>query len=407
MSDDSPVKDISGSLDLTDIVPEFPEHLRHPCSLETYKLTLQMLLAKGNELAKRHGRSVADMEGWRWIVADCIAWGEEHLKEAAYSEAEKQFKLERNTLYNMVWVARRFPISLRRETKLKWSHFKELARIQDEQLREAMMYRAKMGSGGPNADPLTVRRLRELVDRELKKSKPKEPRPKAGEKKIVLLLDKETYRALKLISKVRRDAERKADPTQLDADLVVRFNPNRLAAEWFNKYCKEHEKQIWADVRVAEAVLKGWPNTKKKPKQLSKKRAEKETRKPALAAGASTPETLPVSEQPSRASNGTSPISAMPTPALLHAFLGRCRDITHNQLPKAGCLLPSGGPLLLKYLLGSTGKPAYQQLTTAEWESLLAPLDHAGNPEGMLQFLKEAVGELERKEHPEEVSRPA
>ena len=205
MSDDTLlVKELSGALDLTDIVPGFPEHLQQPCSLEGYKLTLQMLLAKGNELAKRHGRSAADMESWQWIVADCIAWGEKHLKGAAYAEAAKQcerfgISLERNTLYNMVWVARRIPLSLRRETKLKWSHFKELARIQDDQLREQMLYAAKIGSGGYKSDPLTVRRLRELVDRELKKSKVKTP-PKDS-KKLSFYCAREDYKKLRRIAK--------------------------------------------------------------------------------------------------------------------------------------------------------------------------------------------------------------
>jgi hypothetical protein len=200
MSDDSLlVKELSGDLDLTDIVPGFPEHLQQPCSLEGYKLTLQMLLAKGNELAKRHGRSAADLESWQWIVADCIAWGEKHLKDTAYSEAHEQTGLALPTLYNMVWVARRIPISLRRESKLKWSHFKELARIKDDARREELLTRTEMGAGGPYRTPLTVRRLRELVDRELKKSKLK-ALPKDS-KKLSFYCAREDYKKLRQIAK--------------------------------------------------------------------------------------------------------------------------------------------------------------------------------------------------------------
>src|SRR5712671_1261351 len=74
------------------------------------------------------------VESSQWDIGDWILRGMEHFeKEKVYEEAERIFKFDREYLQTVVWVVKRFPAdsSLRKETNLKWSHFKELAYIRE------------------------------------------------------------------------------------------------------------------------------------------------------------------------------------------------------------------------------------------------------------------------------------
>jgi hypothetical protein len=77
------------------------------------------------------------LEASQWRIGDWLLQGEKDFDEKAYDAAETITGWSRGTLYNIVWVVGKFPtLSLRSETKLQWSHFKELARIKDKKLRE-------------------------------------------------------------------------------------------------------------------------------------------------------------------------------------------------------------------------------------------------------------------------------
>src|SRR2546428_678779 len=66
------------------------------------------------------------LETNRWEIGDWLVQGEGEFGKKAYEEAQRISGWERESLYNVVWVVKKFPtISLRSETGLKWSHFKE------------------------------------------------------------------------------------------------------------------------------------------------------------------------------------------------------------------------------------------------------------------------------------------
>ncbi len=92
----------------------------------------------------RVARTAVESEQWKfgeWILEGDRAYGEK-----AYDVAEKLTGWKRETLYNVVWVVRRFSSSsLRSEAILSWSHFKELARIKDDQDRERVLEKVSDG----------------------------------------------------------------------------------------------------------------------------------------------------------------------------------------------------------------------------------------------------------------------
>jgi hypothetical protein len=112
-----------------------PNEARHsliaarPADLETWK-------ERGIGLLRNLQAIHARLEIDQWAIGDWLVDGEDQFGEKAYDEAEEITGFTRGSLYNIVWVTRRFAdTSLRSETGLKWSHFKELARIDDESAR--------------------------------------------------------------------------------------------------------------------------------------------------------------------------------------------------------------------------------------------------------------------------------
>jgi hypothetical protein len=118
---------------------------------------------RGRELQARLNETNATAEGYQWKLGDWLLKGEKDFGEKkAYDEAEQLTGETRNYLYNVVWVVNRFPnSSLRKETILKWSHFKELARIKDKKTREEVLSQVDDGLEH------TVLEVRQIVDRTL------------------------------------------------------------------------------------------------------------------------------------------------------------------------------------------------------------------------------------------------
>jgi len=102
--------------------------------------------AKGENLFRRLQATASSLETNRWDIGDWLIKGQSEFGEKAYETAERITGWERSSLYNIVWVVGRFPTSsLRSETGLKWSHFKELARIPNEGSREEALRRFNDG----------------------------------------------------------------------------------------------------------------------------------------------------------------------------------------------------------------------------------------------------------------------
>jgi hypothetical protein len=142
-----------------------PNHSHHSLiaarsgNLETWK-------RRGVDLLVNLQATHARLEGDQWAIGDWLVEGADQFKEKAYDEAVKITGFTRGSLYTIVWVTRRFSdISLRSETELKWSHFKELARITDENTRTEVLTRFSDGFSH------SVVKVREHVDSVLKKTK--------------------------------------------------------------------------------------------------------------------------------------------------------------------------------------------------------------------------------------------
>jgi len=86
------------------------------------------------------GRQLAAVSTWSaWCLGDWLIYGETAYS-GRYSDAIEQTSLDYQTLRNYVWVARRFPLSRRRDA-LSFAHHAEVARLvepeQDYWLRKA------------------------------------------------------------------------------------------------------------------------------------------------------------------------------------------------------------------------------------------------------------------------------
>jgi len=139
----------------------------------------------------------------QWKIGDWLIEGDDTFGEKAYQTAEQITGWTRETLYNVVWVTKKFPAgSLRSENALKWSHFKELASIEDDQVRERLLDKFNDGF------PYSVRDVRDRVHKELAKSKKKKTESsKEQAKKWVFLrvsLEPDHGGLVKTLAEIRR-----------------------------------------------------------------------------------------------------------------------------------------------------------------------------------------------------------
>jgi hypothetical protein len=138
---------------------------------------------EGADLVRSFEDNKNAVETDQWAIGDWLLDGETKFGEKAYAEAEQITGWVRGHLYNVVWVTRRFPTpSLRSETGLKWSHFKELARIEDENVRIELLQSFNDGF------PHSVLKVRSQVDAVLEKmSKPNSPKDPKTTKSFVYM----------------------------------------------------------------------------------------------------------------------------------------------------------------------------------------------------------------------------
>lgn len=98
----------------------------------------------------------------QWAVGKWLVEGLDAFDEKAYKTAKEITGWELGSLRNIVWVVRRFlDASLRSDTVLKWSHFKELAPIKSDQKRLELLH--KLDDGYDR----TVEQVRVFVDKVL------------------------------------------------------------------------------------------------------------------------------------------------------------------------------------------------------------------------------------------------
>lgn len=138
----------------------------NPAVVSTESTKFDRWKLQGESLVKGLRDNEERIETNQWEIGDWIVRGE-GFGEKAYAEAERLTGFDRNYLYNVVWVVKRFPLgsSLRKETDLKWSHFKELAWIEDEKLRGQVLNQITDGRLYLNVP--TVRELRAIVEKAL------------------------------------------------------------------------------------------------------------------------------------------------------------------------------------------------------------------------------------------------
>jgi len=136
----------------TTLVAPTEQHLQVVSNLEAWK-------RDGADRVRRFKAAESASEMGVWEIGDWLIEGldDKEFGTKAYEEAEQITGWQRETLYTVVWVVRKFPPSLRSETALKWSHFKELARIKDENVREKL--KAGKPKGGKQGNQKTYVQL--------------------------------------------------------------------------------------------------------------------------------------------------------------------------------------------------------------------------------------------------------
>lgn len=90
------------------------------------------------------------------LIGDWIKESEDFEYGKTYKFFAKQFNVDEATIRDWVWVARATELSLRKDN-LRYSHYKELARVKDDDLRRDIAIRA--GEGG-----WSVRKLRQHIN---------------------------------------------------------------------------------------------------------------------------------------------------------------------------------------------------------------------------------------------------
>jgi hypothetical protein len=203
------------------------------------KLTFQAWKEEGKDLVRQIRTSETKHEMDQWEIGEWIIRGVENKefnKNQAYKAAKEITDFDEEYLQTVVWVVRRFPdTSLRKETTLKWSHFKELAYIEDEKLRDTVL--RHFNDGGD----YSVREVREHVREELGKlqgqnSGKKQQAPSKYWVSMQLSL-KKTYR-----DRIKDLARAENKP------------PDELLGRIVMEYFEEHRKDI--AVRIEKAKKK-------------------------------------------------------------------------------------------------------------------------------------------------------
>ncbi len=192
---------------------------------------------KGETLVNDFRKSEKTLETNQWAIGDWIVRGVENEKfgkEKAYDEAERITGFGREYLQTVVWVVNRFrDSSLRKDTRLKWSHFKELAYIDDKQLREKVLEDFNDGLD------YSVRDVRERVARELAKGKQDNGDPKRENTpkqwvSVPVSLKPDHCAIFKRLAEVRRTT------------------PDKLLGRIVTEYFEENKKEITAEIEKAK-----------------------------------------------------------------------------------------------------------------------------------------------------------
>jgi hypothetical protein len=187
----------------------------------------------GEGLIRSLRANEAALETNQWEIGDWIVEGVEQFgKQKAYDAAEEITGFDRTYLQTVVWVVKRFDSSLRKETKLKWSHFKELAYIKDDDLRGKVL--RHFSDGGD----WSVRAVREHVREELDKLKGQNSgkKPKASKhwESMQVSLKKGYREQIKELAKIEDEA------------------PDELLGRIVMEYFEEHKKDIIARIEKAK-----------------------------------------------------------------------------------------------------------------------------------------------------------
>jgi hypothetical protein len=211
-------------------------------------------------LGIKESRRIRD--GSLWELGDWLISGEQYLS-AAYDEAVSITGLARGTLYNVASVARKFPISRRREN-LHFSHYAEVASVENEELQDKLL---EHGS----KKELSVREMGRLVENEWskplarqeqgkKREEEQEERNKKKMRRIAVWLEPGPYELIKRVAKAKRMAR-----------VEGQYQPGDVLMDWCVAYFNANRGAIMAEVKELEAKLEQEreTNTAEKPEQVS------------------------------------------------------------------------------------------------------------------------------------------
>jgi hypothetical protein len=174
---------------------------------------------QGHDIFSRLRDTEQAYEQSQWEIGEWLVAGLDEFEfdeKASYKTAKEITGWEYGTLRNVVWIVRRFPnLSLRSDTVLKWSHFKELAPIKSEQERLKLLNRLDDGFDR------TVEQVREFVDKVLDRERKPAAKQHAAAKGFYLQtssLNHEQKNIFKALAK-----KRGKNPKDLLRTIVLEF----------------------------------------------------------------------------------------------------------------------------------------------------------------------------------------
>jgi len=216
------------------------------------------IVARGRAANLQYEESRRVRDGSLWDLGDWLISGEKHLS-AAYDEAVSVTKLSRGRLYNIVSIARAFPVSRRREN-VHFSHYLEVATLAfSEKLQDRLLEYA-------SKNELSVREMKGRVEYErkwaLKEHTAKQlgttveeqaEKKKLEPKRIAVWLDPKSAKIIRLIARANKK------------------QPGDVLFEWAHSYYTTNREAIRVEVRELEAKLKLERKQKnaEKPKPLN------------------------------------------------------------------------------------------------------------------------------------------
>jgi hypothetical protein len=340
--------------------------LPEDCTLEVWKGYSRHLRRVVDEL-DRQGRELKETGGGlneqqvmlAWAIGDWLLKAKKigvkpgilrkHVREALNE------KYAQGTLSNFMTVSKAFDFSRRREN-VGFSHHLEIAKFHDIKIQEDLLNRVEESG-------MSVRRLKDYIKDSqnygyLPKTEdgPNKKAPPPGCKLLKLWVPNSFYSNLQRWSIANFQSDGR------------RYQPAKMMAWLAHEYVKKHQPEL--DAMVAEYEVNQAEERKRDIIIAEDMAASRAARKAA--------------EAEAREKAG------LPNDLEFEEFRKRCAKL-RDLLRQAD---KGGSDLFLAYhrsYMKTLGVPSHRQMTCKHWESMLAKLEVAGDPEALLHIVKSSL----------------